>query len=1262
MAESAKLGQAYVEITTKLNKFYAGLGKARAKFSTTINRMEMTANRFGSSISRVFRRVGMTMGVALVAGTRELGKFQMQMAEVSTMLDRKTMPLMKEYTESVKQMSMQFGESTATISKGLYQILSATIPAEKALNVLRVSTMSAIAGVSDTLKAADVITTILNSYNMEASQAIVVSDKLFESVRRGKITYGQLAHSLGRVISTAALAGVKLEEVLAAISTMTRMGLRPQESIFALNRAINGFLRPTDSARVAADKFGITLDSLILRERGLAGVFKELQGASAEAIAEIFPGIRSLKAVAALTGGYTGFLEDLNLQMGSAGATQRAYNKQIETLGYKMKQMWQSTIGAGRSLGQLFISVIGGKGTIDNLAESFRNLSERIETFIGSGFFLVIREQVQEFASIINESFQSIGKTILENKDVFIKTLENMTAAFKVFANTITPIINNVILPAFSMLAKLMATKLVGGFTAVFVVVSILVGALSKLWKIASLVFTVLKILWVKVLLPLIITLGAFASIITVLILAYFALLYEMNRYKKASKEATESTDEMNEAFKNYLKTLKDIQKTRIEKIALVEEVKKIQSGTSTQTKLQQKETIDKYLETRGTVITRKQLLAKGPKTNEDKFAQAKADEEDLKEQIALLEKMRKITYAMGQRQDHTTSDKQRLAVSAQLLKESLELARLKGQLEGIKKLENNLFIDIDKDKKLKEIKNDFNIVEALIKRIKKEGADLLAPELSKYEKAIKKAGEWRKAQLRALRSATSKMEGTDQEEAGAKLLVRGKSEIEISYEAKVAKVKKEHAKNERNIRLKYEQQLMSEHDKRMSQLEEEHQKIIDNTKDEALADKWLADQKRKLTLKETQKRLEEEKTKYSIFKQLDLNLTRLTVNELAARRKEARYNYQDQKQRINSVFKTNKERKDAISILDQVYAAKNKKIDDDELKRKKRLSGWMSVQQIWFNAMSGAFKQGTNSVTKFTGGIDQASRAMRKSQNKNQQVRGVGTISEFTGGIDEKSRRLGAGLAFGSSGIASGLGGGMAARFNKSNVAGFNKSNVARFNKSNVARFGPRSGLSRKQRREQRNIRRQQRRKMISEQRSTWLPAVGDEIQKIRKEHTDEYNPNPDVFRRGGTDLIPFLARGDKRGFLEEIAKSSPEMSKDEAKKAYVRLRKVRREAGKRDVGKRREGQLRPGGEERVSYRAYRSALRKNKKKLIAKHGEEGYENLKGAYEQGGLASLDDSTKTTAAVTSTATSPASILTNIEKLILETNRLLGGNP
>jgi len=339
-----KLADLYVELRAK--------GLARLQHN-----LDKLHSRLGG-LSRYARRAFLGMAGAISGAVYAAAKFEKQMAMVSTMLSEADMRWMGPFAKGVRRLSVELGESTATLSKGLYDILSASVAPAEALDVLRASAKAAAAGMTSTAVAADAITTILNSYRLPASKAAEISDKLFATVKRGKLTFEQLASSIGKAAATAAVSGLKLEELLAAISTITRAGINADQAMTAVVGILRSFLKPTDEAKELAKELGFEMSTATLKAEGLAGVFERINNLSAEQVAALFPNIRGLKGVAAALKDLSGYYRDVALISSAAGMSQEAYAKTTKTFAFRLNQLKQAFKDLGVQLGEALLPAL----------------------------------------------------------------------------------------------------------------------------------------------------------------------------------------------------------------------------------------------------------------------------------------------------------------------------------------------------------------------------------------------------------------------------------------------------------------------------------------------------------------------------------------------------------------------------------------------------------------------------------------------------------------------------------------------------------------------------------------------------------------------------------------------------------------------------------------------------------------------------------------------------------------------------------------
>jgi len=277
---------------------------------------------------------GAALGYTLVRG---LGAaltgaiaFQRQMAMVNTMLSQQAEHLIPRYAREITSLMVSYGEATETLAKGAYDILSAGADVDKAMGLLRVGVRMAKGGMTETNVSIDALMTILNSYALDASEAEDVSDKLFMTVKKGRFFFDQLAGSIGNVSAMAANAGMDLDDLLAAIASMTHGGIRVEKAMTALRAVLGAIIDPSDKAKRAMSELGVKIDYTSLQTKGLVGILDDLKRATPQQLAAIFPK-RGQVGISALLQDIEGVRKNVELMSESTGESDRAFNKMART-------------------------------------------------------------------------------------------------------------------------------------------------------------------------------------------------------------------------------------------------------------------------------------------------------------------------------------------------------------------------------------------------------------------------------------------------------------------------------------------------------------------------------------------------------------------------------------------------------------------------------------------------------------------------------------------------------------------------------------------------------------------------------------------------------------------------------------------------------------------------------------------------------------------------------------------------------------------
>ena len=372
-----KVKDLIIPISTDITKMVKGYNKAMLK----TKQFQDGVNKVGKS----FVRFGVIMTGLGAISVKLFGSFEAGINEINSLLDDSNKHFIEPYKKAILDMSAEFGEGTATMTKGLYDIVSAGIDADKSISVLEASVITAKAGLTTTGIAADAITTILNSYGLEAERAAEVSDWLFTVVKKGKTTMSQLAPSVGKVASLAAIAGISLDDFGAALATMTAGGIKTDIAMTNLKGIITAFISGSDDAKAAAAKFGLELSSNSLKTLGLVGILKKLEGATAEQLRGIFANLRGLSGMATMLKNTAKLTENYSAMIHKNGAAQKAFETVAKGVNWQIGLLWAKF--------KVLVITMGEK-----LAPTFNKLSEAMSKIIDR----ISKLSSKQIGSIVN--------------------------------------------------------------------------------------------------------------------------------------------------------------------------------------------------------------------------------------------------------------------------------------------------------------------------------------------------------------------------------------------------------------------------------------------------------------------------------------------------------------------------------------------------------------------------------------------------------------------------------------------------------------------------------------------------------------------------------------------------------------------------------------------------------------------------------------------------------------------------------------------
>ena len=286
----------------------------------------------------VFGGLGLSASVAFARsakGSYDFQKeFQRNMMEVATISDIVTNN-MAAYMNRILDLTKRIPIDANDAAKALYQIISAGHDGEEGMKILEASAKGAIGGITDTATAADTITSLINAYKMSANDAEHISDMLFTTVRLGKTTFGELGQSIAQVAPIAAAYDVEMEQVLAAVATLTKQGTPTAQAMTQIRAAIVGVSKYLGDGAYEGRTF----------QEALELVRQKADGSEAK-LREFIPEIEAVNGLLGLTGKNAQEASEHLSEMGnSVGASNSAYGKMKEA-GENQLKLFQNNIKA----------------------------------------------------------------------------------------------------------------------------------------------------------------------------------------------------------------------------------------------------------------------------------------------------------------------------------------------------------------------------------------------------------------------------------------------------------------------------------------------------------------------------------------------------------------------------------------------------------------------------------------------------------------------------------------------------------------------------------------------------------------------------------------------------------------------------------------------------------------------------------------------------------------------------------------------------
>ncbi len=248
-------------------------------------------------------------------------------------------------------------------SEGFYQLVSAGYAGADAMDVFKVISKTAEAGLADLETTTKAVTATLLAYGMQGEEsAWRVSNSLTRAVQVGVGTMSDFANNLPETRAVGNILGVDIEELDFAVARLTQLGFSVSEAGTRTKNVLKKLANPTEDMLELYEKLGISGGRELVGKFGLIGGLEELRkvvGENEQALTALFGESRATEGFTSLTNN----IDDTNKALaefyaGLDTATLDAWGEQSKSFAFQWDMFKSALEGVSIAIGEKILPII----------------------------------------------------------------------------------------------------------------------------------------------------------------------------------------------------------------------------------------------------------------------------------------------------------------------------------------------------------------------------------------------------------------------------------------------------------------------------------------------------------------------------------------------------------------------------------------------------------------------------------------------------------------------------------------------------------------------------------------------------------------------------------------------------------------------------------------------------------------------------------------------------------------------------------------
>jgi TP901 family phage tail tape measure protein len=330
----------------------------------------------------IFKSILTAFTSSLTEAIDKSKEFEIQISLIRT-VSQDAQLSMDQWAEGIREVAGRLGIDVVQAAKAAYDaIQSQVVTGPQTLQFLEAAGQLARTTGSSIKVAGDLLASVIQGFNQGITEANHTAAVLFKTVELGRIQMDELSHTMGRIAPSANSVGIRLEEVSAALATLTRQGVRTSDASTLVTNIILKLAKPTEEMTKLINSWGFASAAAAVKTLGFVNVLRKLEEAShggrIEELASFFNELRGLRGAVGLTSAFEDFEKDLKKIDQAEDTFAKAQIIRAESSADKLTKFAESAKGVfvnefGREVLRVLANVVDALGGGDNAARVFSN-------------------------------------------------------------------------------------------------------------------------------------------------------------------------------------------------------------------------------------------------------------------------------------------------------------------------------------------------------------------------------------------------------------------------------------------------------------------------------------------------------------------------------------------------------------------------------------------------------------------------------------------------------------------------------------------------------------------------------------------------------------------------------------------------------------------------------------------------------------------------------------------------------------------------